>query len=142
MSWGTCYSGSNNIHFDFPPIMSDGRNYASWQPGSVLSDQIKKRENITKNWQYRKYMVDNADNIIKQNQIEACDQCSVCVNNLNNNTSNSLVYNNNVSKSTQYGYNNSDLKNLYMSRQNLQSRMVTPVLSQDELLLKGYQNYN
>ena len=142
MSWGTCYSGSNNIHFDFPPIMSDGRNYASWQPGSVLSDQIKKRENITKNWQYRKYMVDNADNIIKQNQIEACDQCSVCVNNLNNNISNSLVYNNNVSKSTQYGYNNSDLKNLYMSRQNLQSRMVTPVLSQDELLLKGYQNYN
>ena len=28
MSWGTCYSGSNNIHFGFPPIMTDGRNYA------------------------------------------------------------------------------------------------------------------
>ena len=33
MSWGTCFSGSNNIHFDFPPIMSDGRNFSSWQPG-------------------------------------------------------------------------------------------------------------
>ena len=142
MSWGTCYSGSNNIHFDFPPIMSDGRNYSSWQPGAVLSNEIKKRENITKNWQYRKYMIDNADSIIKQNQIESCNQCSICLHNIeDNNSNNSLVYNN-PSRSTNYGYENSDLKNLYTSRQNLQSRLVTPVLSQDELLFKGYKNYN
>jgi hypothetical protein len=24
-----------------PPIMSDGRNYSSWQPESVLNDKIK-----------------------------------------------------------------------------------------------------
>jgi len=142
MSWGTCYSGSNNIHFDFPPIMSDGRNYASWQPGAVLSNKIKEKENITKNWQYRKYMIDNADNIIKQNQIEACNQCNTCLYNLNNKESNSLIYNQNVSKNSNYGYDNSDLKNLYLSRHNLQSRMVTPVLTQEELLIKGYKNYN
>ena len=32
MSWGTCYGASNNIHFDFPPLMSDGRNFATWVP--------------------------------------------------------------------------------------------------------------
>lgn len=142
MSWGTRYSGSNNIHFDFPLIMSDGRNYASWQPGAVLSNKIKEKENITKNWQYRKYMVDNADNIIKQNQIEACNQCNTCLYNLNNNVSNSLIYNQNVSNNSNYDYDNSDLKNLYISRHNLQSRMVTPVLTQEELLIKGYKNYN
>jgi len=142
MSWGTCYSGSNNIHFDFPPIMSDGRNYASWQPGSVLSNKIKEKENITKNWQYRKYMIDNADNIIKQNQIEACNQCNTCLYNLNNNVSDSLIYNQNVSNNSKFGYDNSDLKNLYITRHNLQSRMVTPVLTQEELLIKGYKNYN
>ena len=142
MSWGTCYSESYNIHFDFPPIMSDGRNYASWQPGSVLSNEIKKNNNITKNWEYRKYMVDHADSIIKHNQISACNESSVCIHNLDNKVSNSLVYNKNVSKSVQYGYNNSDLKNLYISRQDLQSRMVTPVLSQEELLLRGYKNSN
>ena len=42
MSWGTCYSASNNIHFDFPPIMNDGRNYASWQPVAVINNEIKK----------------------------------------------------------------------------------------------------
>lgn len=142
MSWGTRYSESNNIHFDFPLIMSDGRNYASWQPGAVLSNKIKEKENITKNWQYRKYMVDNADNIIKQNQIEACNQCNTCLYNLNNNVSNSLIYNQNVSNNSNYDYDNSDLKNLYISRHNLQSRMVTPVLTQEELLMKGYKNYN
>jgi len=142
MSWGTCYSESNNIHFDFPPIMSDGRNYASWQPGSVLSNEIKKNNNITKNWEYRKYMVDHADSIIKHNQISACNESSVCIHNLDNKVSNSLVYNKNVSKSVHYGYNNSDLKNLYISRQDLQSRMVTPVLSQEDLLLRGYKNSN
>ena len=142
MSWGTCYSGSNNIHFDFPPIMSDGRNYTSWQSGSVLSNKIKEKENITENWQYRKYMIDNADNIIKQNQIEACNQCNSCLYNLNNNVSDSLIYNQNVSNNSNFGYDNSDLKNLYISRHNLQSRMVTPVLTQEELLIKGYKNYN
>ena len=46
MSWGTCYSGSNNIHFDFPPIMKDGRNFASWQPGAVLSERIRQDAGI------------------------------------------------------------------------------------------------
>ena len=78
MTWGTCYSGSNNIHFDFPPIMTDGRNYATWQPGAVINQQIKKQANIKSNWQYRKYLTDNADSIIKYNQLEACDQCCSC----------------------------------------------------------------
>ena len=44
--WGTCYSGSNNIHFNFPPIMADGRNYASWQPEAVINQRIQKEEDI------------------------------------------------------------------------------------------------
>ena len=26
MSWGTCYAGSNNIHNNYPALMSDGNN--------------------------------------------------------------------------------------------------------------------
>ena len=25
MSWATCYSGSNNVYLNKPPLMSDGR---------------------------------------------------------------------------------------------------------------------
>ena len=56
MSWGTCYSGSNNIHFNYPPIMADGRNYATWQPEAVVNKRIQQQENIQTSWQYRQYL--------------------------------------------------------------------------------------
>lgn len=146
MSWGTCYSGSNNIHFDFPPIMTDGRNYATWQPGSQLSDDIRKQAGITTNWQYRKYMVENADSIIKYNQLEACDQCSNCPARYESTKdemfSTPYLYKSSADKSQPYGYENSDLKNLYLSKHELQQRLYTPVLSQEQLLKNGFQNFN
>jgi hypothetical protein len=138
MSWGTCYAGSNNIYPDFPPIMNDGRNYANWQPGAVINETIKQQAHIQSNWQYRQYLSTNADAIIKYNQMSACGEC---VANTIQYGSGQQVSNNSpyLFKSTMdntknYGYNNSDLKNLYLTEANLQSRMVTPVFSQSELL--------
>jgi hypothetical protein len=65
MSWAVCYSGSNNIHFNFPPIMADGRNYASWQPDAVINNRIQsnkfedcvfwykaKKDRLPPNWKF------------------------------------------------------------------------------------------
>ena len=49
MSWATCFSGSNNIHFNFPPIMQDGRNYASYQPEAQTNNKIQMQNNINSN---------------------------------------------------------------------------------------------
>tara|TARA_B100001250_G_C19787126_1_gene784718 strand:- start:1311 stop:1751 length:441 start_codon:yes stop_codon:yes gene_type:complete len=146
MSWGTCYAGSNNIHFDFPPIMADGRNYASWMPGAAINEKIRNEAGIKTNWQYRQYMVDNADAIIKANQVEACNQCCSCPAmygdgaERNNNTP--YLYKNCVEKTQPHGYQNSDLKNLYLSKYQLQCRLNTPVLTQEQLLQARYPNYN
>ena len=78
MSWATCYNGSNNIHFDFPAIMADGRTFATWQPGAKVNKQIREENNIKSNWEYRKYLTNNADSIIKSNQLAACDNCCYC----------------------------------------------------------------
>ena len=43
MSWGTCYSGSNNIHAGFPALMSDGRWASNWEPGCAINNQLKKQ---------------------------------------------------------------------------------------------------
>jgi hypothetical protein len=37
-----------------------------------------------------------------------------------------------------FGYESSDLKNYYLSRQQLQARMIAPVITQHELLTRGY----
>ena len=132
MSWGTCYSGSNNIHFNFPPIMNDGRNYSSYQPGTVLDEKIKKQENIITNSDYRAYLQKNTDNIIKTNQLNACNECSSCpyVNkNMHENidTKNQqYIFNSILSNDQPYGYENSDLKNIYLSRQQLEAKMHAP----------------
>jgi hypothetical protein len=160
MSWGSCASGSNNIHFGFPPIMTDGRNYSSWQPGGALNANIRKKENITTNWQYRKFLTENADSIIATNQLEACNQCCSCparydtgqshsptaprntpINNTTSNTS-PFLYKSCTESTEPYGYESSDLKDVYLSEYKLQSRLVTPVLTQEQLLKKGYVNYN
>ena len=65
MSWGTCYSGSNNIHFNFPPIMMDGRNFSSWQAEAIINERIQKKENINTNWDYRKFLTQNGVEIMK-----------------------------------------------------------------------------
>ena len=132
MSWGTCYSGSNNIHFDFPPIMDDGRTYAGYIPEAVINNKIIKENNISTNAQYRNFLVTNTNTIITNNQIEACDQCGFCVNQLKGNIKQNnppFLYSSPFDKSVPFGYEESDLKNVYLTREQLQSRKVAPTVN-------------
>jgi len=146
MSWGTCYSGSNNIHFDFPPIMMDGRNYSNWQPGSVINENIRQEAGIKSNAEYRSYLINHADKIIKYNQIQACDQCCPCPASYSvpqNNSSNvPYLYKSCTDASVPFGYETSDLKTQYLSRQELENRLRVPLLSQEQIMKMGYPNVN
>ena len=146
MSWGTCYSGSNNIHFDFPPIMMDGRNYANWQPGAVINEKIRQEANIKTNSDYRHYLINNADKIIKYNQLQSCDQCCSCPavynDGVQRNSGNPYLYKSCSDSSVPFGYESSDLKNEYLSRQQLETRLNVPLLTQEQMLKMGYPNFN
>lgn len=138
MSWGQCYSGSNNIHFDFPPIMTDGRNFSSWQPEAVINNNIQRRESISSNWEYRKYMQSNGLNVMKYNYLSSSSELGITPNS-NTNTKSSLnvpyLYKNRFDNSIpSYGYSNSDLKNPYLSRQQLNSRIISPSININEYI--------
>lgn len=133
MSWATCYSGSNNTHFDLPPMMSDGRNYASWQPEAVINNRIQKKENIKTNWDYRQYMTHNGLEIMRYNTLESCYTLG-----LNPHYDTDKTPSSNVpylyastfdSGKPGFGYNKSDLKNPYLSREQLYSRMISPSIN-------------
>jgi hypothetical protein len=136
MSWGTCYSGSNNIHFDFPPIMADGRNYASWQPEAVVNERIQKQENITTSWKYRQYLINNATNIMKINNQEACSALGLPSHFSTNATpSTNVPFTFKTTYDTNkpgYGYNDSNLKQPYLTREQLQARMVAPIINTNQ----------
>jgi hypothetical protein len=121
--------------------MSDGRNYASWQPGAKRNEIIREKQGIISNFEYRKYLIANADKIIKGNQLEACDNCSAntsAYGSINNLIGTPFLYGSVHDKSNPHGYESSDLKNVYLTRHQLQSRQVTPVISQEQLLFQNY----
>lgn len=133
MSWGTCYSGSNNIHFNYPPIMTDGRNYASWQPHAVVNERIQRQEGIQTNWSYRQYLQQNGIQIMKFNNMEVCNDLGLDPHTKTGTTPSSNVphkfqntFDTNVPG---FGYNNSDLKNPYVSREQLNARLVSPSIN-------------
>ena len=144
MSWGSCASGSNNIHSDFPPIMSDGRNYASWQPGAVINQKIREENGIKSNFEYRSFMTKNADDIIAANQMEACNQCCSCPARPSQSTTPStpFLYKSCTDDAKPFGYENSDLKEGYLSSYQLNCRILAPALSQDQYLKQQYPNFN
>ena len=144
MSWGTCYKGSNNIHSDFPPLMSDGNWATNWEPACKINNQIKLHAGITNNYEYRQYLIKNADKIVAKNQLDACDNCCSCWENFKdrNTLKNSAkyIYKSCSDKTQPFGYENSDLKNMYLSSKTLESRLVAPILTQDQML--QFSNYN
>ena len=130
MSWSTCYKGSNNIHFNFPPLMHDGRNYSNYEAGASLDNKLKEKANIKTNSDYRNYLQTNADLIIKNNQLSACGECSTCpyfsgpIQNLP--TTKPYIFNSILSNDQPFGYETSDLKNIYLSKQVLEAQMHAP----------------
>jgi hypothetical protein len=78
----------------------------------------------------------NAQSIISNNQLNSCNECSVCPYyskaNLEINKATPYIFDHTLSNIRPYGYETSDLKELYLSRQKLDSQkhvtkyVVTP----------------
>jgi hypothetical protein len=136
MSWATCFSGSNNIHFNFPPIMQDGRTYSSYQPEAVVNQRIQEVNNINSNWKYRQFLTQNADQIMQFNTTEACYTLGLNPHYATNATPSSNVpflYKSTFDTSSPgFGYPTSDLKNPYLSRQQLEARMISPTITMND----------
>ena len=121
---------SNNVYYNMPPMMSDGRNYASWQPEAVVNSKIQQQEGLKTNWEYRKYLQNNAQNIMKFNYMDTVNASGNNPNAYLNNQStsnNPFVFQSTHDKrKPPYGYNNSDLKKNYLTREQLNARMISP----------------
>jgi len=131
--WENCYSASNNYNFNFPPIMADGRNYATWQPDAVVNEKIQKQEGIQSNWQYRQYLQRNGLHIMNYNSGEACYDLGLDPHVKSDRTpSDNVPYKFKGVFDTSrpgYGYCNSDLKNPYLTSEQLNARLIAPSIN-------------
>lgn len=137
MSWATCYSGSNNIHFNIPPLMNDGRHYTTFDPSCKANTELRDSLGIKNNYQYRQWLINNSKSVAKQNKKLACNETSQCiVEAAQVPPQQKYLFKNCADNSRPYGYENSDLKNMYVTRQSLQSRLKAPIMTQEQLLLR------
>jgi hypothetical protein len=140
---------TNNKYPGFPPLMSDGRSITtSWQPEAVINDDLIQSNNLRSNWQYRKYLINNAKDIMEYNFRESSNDVGyykrpIDLPNMQSNkvtNMNGAPYNfNSVLDNTKpFGYQTSDLKEMYLSREQLDARKISPVITQSDLI----QNIN
>ena len=133
MSWATCYSGSNNIDFNFPAKMADGRLWSQWQPDAAVNQRIQLQEGIQSNWGYRQFLQKNGVEIMNFNSQEACYTLGLDPHvNTGKTPSDNVPYSFKGtfdSNRPGFGYCNSDLKNPYLSREQLNSRLVAPTVN-------------
>lgn len=128
--------GTNTQYNNFPPKMTDGRSLmSSWQPESAANDQIIKSNGITSNWEYRKYLTNNGYNIMESNFTDACNDTGYASRPESIKTPmENQIFDSIHDNKHPFGYHDSDLKQLYLSREQLQSRKVSPVITQEQLL--------
>ena len=124
---------SNNIYDGFPPLMEDGRTItASHQPEAVLNNYILKDTGINSNWEYRRYLTNNSTQIVSQNRLSSMNDIGYVkrYEDITANFTTPTIQQSYVESEPQ----ESDLKNIYLSREQLNSKLVAPEMTQYELL--------
>ena len=129
---------THNIYKDYPPMMQDGRVIvASWQPEAVVNNNLVQMAGVTSNWQYRQYLTNNATSIIKQNLAETMNDVGYIERYAeapNTPYTSPYTYKSYLDKTNVPGYEESNLKDLYFSREELNARKVAPAITQEQLI--------
>ncbi len=121
---------------------SDNTNVnSSWQPGNSENSKLLRDNDINTNWNYRLYMVRNADKIIQINQTNACKDIGIKCTNANkidSTNTHPFLYKSFSDDSTPRGYENSDAKSKYILDISQQKQMITPLISEKKISIGGY----
>lgn len=131
---------TNNKYPQFPPLMSDGRSVtATWQPESIINADLIQSNGIKSNWQYRRYLTKNSQEIMEYNFRESSNDVGYYKrhNDLPNMQSNKVsdinqtpyAYKSFLDETTPIGYTSSNLKENYLTREQLNARKIAPIIS-------------
>ena len=141
----TMHPVHTNIQYpEIPQFVSGGtRVSASWQPESENNADLLAKTGITTNWQYRKYLTSNAKDIIEYNYRESVNDQNEKIRNTEppHIQSNVVTGFNNTPRiqhsitdaTHRFGKPTSDLKNRYLSREQLNALKISPVVDPRDL---------
>jgi hypothetical protein len=122
--------GTNNVYNGEPGILADGRSLiASYTPEAIQTNNLIIESNITNNAEYRKYMINNSQKIIENNFKEAQNDIGYTKRYVNENGEPKYIYKTVIDDKKPFGYENSDLKEIYLTKEQLNARMISPIVN-------------
>ena len=135
---------TNNKYPQFPPLMNDGRSItATWQHDAVTNAKLIEENQIKSNWEYRRFLTKNSAGVMEQNFRESSNDLGynsrfATAPNIQSNqfdgTSTPALYSSVHERKSVLGRTISDLKTNYLTREDLQSRKFSPVITQDQFI--------
>ena len=139
---------TNNQYPAFPSMMNDGRSVvSSWEPESMVDSKLKMENGIRTNWEYRRYLMKNADAILTQNFKQAQNDTGYAYASddvLLSSYQPPYMYKSISDKNPVFGMNNGPLKAEYLSREEHMAAIMVPAMTQEQLylLLQNKRQYN
>ena len=134
---------SNNVYQGAPPLMQDGRSIiSSWNTESEINKVLKENNGIQNNWEYRKFLTRNGLNIMDLNRKETANDTGNMYKRFPNSVSyeprqpqshSPYLYKSGTDKSTPSGFTTSDLKEKYLTREQLNARITIPSIAIQKL---------
>jgi hypothetical protein len=120
-------STTNNTYYT---MSSTNQVNSSWQPDAIINSKIQTTSGITSNWKYRQYIQNNANHIMKYNTMEyiyASGNNPYAVTNKIPSSNTPFQFSSLYDSSApSYGLSNSDLKQDFLKKQQMNGRMVSP----------------
>ena len=137
---------TNNKYPNVPPLMNDGRAItAAWQPHATENAKIKEDNQIKSNWQYRRYLTKNAGDVMKSNFLASSNDTGYnyrpvdvpsIQSNIVSQKNTPYKFESLLDNTQPFGHTTSDLKAKYLTREQLYSRKISPVVTQENLIKK------
>lgn len=125
----------SNYYTIEPTQKLQGTSYSLWQPEGSTNRKIQVDTGISSNWKYRQYIQKNANDIMKFNTMQSINTSGNNPYTVLNTTPTenkpylySSVYD---TSNPAYGFRNSDLKQDYMTKVQIKSRMIAPSIPTD-----------
>jgi hypothetical protein len=129
---------SNNKYPGYPPLMNDGRSIiAGSRSETLLHNSIVKDIGTVNNAQYRHYMIKNAREIMETDFRNASNDVGyyerfvdqiIQPNERNTVVGSPYMFKTVLDETKPVGYAESDLKSIYLSREQLEAKRVSPYM--------------
>jgi len=122
-------NSSSKTYYTITPV---NPQEASWQPDAIINNKIHAESGLTSNWKYRQYMQNNAKHIMKYDTMEyvyASGNNPYIIDNKNVSSNQSVPYrffSLHDPNTPTVGFSDSDLKQDFLKKQQMSSRMVAP----------------